>query len=137
MKNTTYIFFLLCFFNIAFGQVKTYSCEERDTTKHKKQLSDTDYKKYKGTNCSFKKYSDSKEAKDLFCRANFYHDNQQWYSALDLVKKAYEKSSTAKFKYQVLILTVDLHKQIGDTMYARKFQEQVNRIKATFLDIDK
>lgn len=104
-----------------------------DTVKHKTANTEKkSYKKYKKTTCNYNHFSDNDEAKEVFCKANYYYTINDYHSSIDCLKQAYVKGVSAEFKFQILKLMVDNYKQLGDNKQAEVYQEKVNKVLEKF-----
>ena len=119
--------------------VSTFAqCFSPDTSHRKTAtLVKKDYKKYKQNLCDYSKFKDSKDAKELLCKANYYFSIGGYSNSIDCLKQAYTKGFSAEFKFQILKLMLANNKQLGDNKEIEFYQEKINRVLEKFPEIDK
>ncbi len=104
-----------------------------DTIKHKTaKIDKKSYNKYKKSTCNYSHFSDNELAKQLFCKANYYHSINEYHSSIVYLKQAYVNGVSAEFKFQILKLMVGNYKQLGDNKQADVYQEKVNKVIEKF-----
>lgn len=113
-------------------------CDDCDTTFRKPPpFVKEDYKRFRKDSCNLEKYTDSKEAQELFCRARYYFSINNFINSIELSKQAYMKGTSGKLKFRILKLTAQNYRAIGDTKGAAVYDEKVKRALQNNPDIDK
>lgn len=131
------VFLLLFCFSMNSLSAQT-GCDDCDTSYRKlPPFVKEDYKKLRKDSCDLKKYTDPKEAKELFCKARYYFSIGNFINSIVLLQDAYMKGTSGKFKFQVLKLVAETYRRMGDTSSAALYDEKVKRALQNIPDIDK
>lgn len=95
------------------------------------------YRTFKKGQCNLDKYSDSKKTKKLYCEAKYYSSIGQSYTSIDLLNWAYIIATSNEFKFQILKLTTEVYKKLGDNRALKIYQDKVDEFLEKFPDIEK
>ncbi len=73
----------------------------------------------------------------MYCKAKYYSSIGQRYTSIDLLDWAYTVETSNEFKFQILKLTVEVYKKLGDNRALKIYQDKVNVMLENYPDIEK
>lgn len=100
---------------------------------------DSSYNKFYKDSCDkqFLDYCGTKDAKKLFCEANYYIAIKVYQFALDDLRCAYTEANCGEFKFQILKRIQQVYGLWGDEIRANEYQQLIDKILKNNPSIDK
>jgi hypothetical protein len=93
------------------------------------------YAKFEKRNCNPDKYYDSAEAKDLFCKANYFFSRKENAKSIECLKQAFNEGFSVEFKFHVMKLLMENYRALGDIKLADSYKSKLDKILEEFPDL--
>ncbi len=120
------------------GTVSFVQTNPPDTVQPKKipAVKAKSYAKFEKRNCNLDKYYDDSEAKELFCKANYFLSRKENAKSIECLKQAFNAGRSVEFKFRVMKLLMENYRALGNVNLAESYKTKLDKILEEFPEID-